>query len=120
MSKPTVQAFTAEVKQQIADRQYSQCALCGMRVTNGAQFHHRKPRRMGGGRDPRLGLPSNGLLLHSACHDKIESRREWAKSYGWILTWNQDPATTPVLIAGLWALLGEDGGMTITGKGDDD
>ena len=104
MSKPTVQAFTPDTKGLIWLRQQGRCALDGLHTDTG-HFHHRKPRRMGGGRDPRLGEPANGLFLHTACHDRIESNRVEALRNGWLLYAVQHPEDVPVLMWNGWFLL---------------
>jgi hypothetical protein len=88
------------------------CELCGgaLDSVNGMSIHHRKPRRMGGTRDPEINEPFNLLVLcgsgTTGCHGKVESNRLKAVFEGVILRANDDPKTTPVKDAnGRWWLL---------------
>lgn len=108
-AKPS--AFTLEVKQLILTRTDSRCDRCGLKVASG-HFHHRNPRRMGGSGDERLGLPSNGLLLHPSCHDYIESHRKIAAHLGFILGADKNPTMWPVYLWSGWNYLNEDGTLT--------
>lgn len=101
--------FTPEVRQIILRRTSGRCDRCGLRCDGGAHFHHRNPRRMGGTRDPRLGLPSNGLLLHPSCHDWIESHRKAAAMMGLILGTLSDPEEHPAYLWCGWHFLTGDG-----------
>lgn len=101
-------AFSDTARVLIASRSDWRCDRCGLRADHG-QFHHRKPRRMGGSSDPSLGLPSNGLYLHPSCHEFIERKRTAAMQLGFILTDRDDPARTPVMLWSGWALLTDDG-----------
>jgi hypothetical protein len=78
--------------------------MCGLTVT-GPHFHHRKPRRAGGTRDPRVGLPSNGMYLHPACHERIESDRVESYRNGWLLAAAEFPDEVPVRRWDGWVFL---------------
>lgn len=100
----TVQAFTDEVRTIILKRQRGRCVLDGLIATTG-HFHHRRPRRMGGGRDVRVGFPANGVLLHTKCHDWVEKHRFAAICKGLILYAGEDPEKIPILTWEGWRLL---------------
>lgn len=102
MTKPG--AFTPEVRLTIYTRQEGRCAYCGMKTERG-QYHHRLPRRMGGGSDVRLSLPANGVYICGGCHNRIESDRTWAYQRGWILRSEEHPEEVPVKLWNGWALL---------------
>jgi len=89
-------AFSYAVKAFIRTREKNKCAMCGLRVGDNGQYHHRKPRRAGGTSDERLGLPSNGVLLHMLCHMKVEQNRMWALKRGWLLHAYENPEEVPV------------------------
>lgn len=103
-------SFTVEVKAAILARDNGRCDRCGFRVTIG-HFHHRHPREMGGTRKRWVGLPSNGLLLHPACHDWVEGHRTLALELGMLVKSGQRPAETPVYRWNGWHVLFDDGAM---------
>jgi 5-methylcytosine-specific restriction protein A len=88
------------------------CARCG---GPGVTVHHRKPRGMGGTRDPAINYPSNLLWLcgngTTGCHGWIEHNRASARRSGWLVPYGRDPTQVPVR---LWdrrlVLLDNDGG----------
>ena len=88
--------FTEKVRALIRERARGRCEMCGLRIPIGPQYHHRKPRRAGGTAAKDVSLPSNGVLLHPLCHEKIESNRAWALQRGWLLHAYDDPEVIPV------------------------
>lgn len=75
----------------------------------GIERHHRIRRRDGGDRLANL------LALCPDCHAHITRHPAEARENGWIVTAHAaDPTTVPVLIAGTWWLLDDDGGRTRT------
>jgi 5-methylcytosine-specific restriction endonuclease McrA len=97
-------SFTLDVKAAILARDNGRCDRCGFKVTSG-HFHHRHPREMGGTRRAWIGLPSNGLLLHPACHDWVESHRTVALELGMLVRSGQRPAQVPVYRWNGWRAL---------------
>ena len=91
-----------EVREIVAERDKWRCVRCGRDVTTyPANFQHRKPRGMGGTKDPAINLPSNGILLcgsgnATGCHGWVETHREEAHEQGWSIPWWQDATTYPV------------------------
>lgn len=102
-------SFTDMVKRLIRFRAANRCEVCGIGVGEGAQYHHRRPRRMGGTSDPQAGQASNGMYLHAGCHRKVEENRLRSLGYGWLLPSEADPSKSPVVIVGAWRLLSDDG-----------
>lgn len=100
--------FTETVRNQIKERSKQRCEVCTAYAFH-AQIHHRKPRGMGGSKDPVSGSAANGLWVHPACHSKIESQRSWAFDRGYLVKQSDDPRTAPIKINGLWWLLDEEG-----------
>ena len=100
--------FTPEIREKIRDRAKWRCERCG---NNGPifQYHHRKPRGMGGSKDRTSGTPANALLLDPACHTYIESNRSESLDNGWLVYQGKDPSATPVRLWIGWALLAVDG-----------
>lgn len=74
--------------------------------------HHRRPRAAGGSRRPETNRAANGLAVCDADHAWIESFREQAHRYGWLLRQQQTPSEVPVLRRGVWVLLDDAGGFT--------
>jgi hypothetical protein len=70
-------------------RDNGSCARCGVRLSGFYSLHHRKPRGMGGTKDPRSDDPRN--LIHlcgsgtTGCHGLIESNRHQGYETGWLL-----------------------------------
>jgi 5-methylcytosine-specific restriction enzyme A len=95
------------VRQAVLGRDLWVCARCGM--GRDLQIHHRKPRGMGGTKDPAINLPSNLIALCLRCHDWVERNRRDAFALGLLVGQADDPATIPVQTwRGLLALA-EDG-----------
>lgn len=80
-------------------RDRDRCVRCGAPATN---IHHRRPRGMGGTRDPLANDPSNLLCLcgsgTTGCHGWIESHRAEALRDGWLVSKWADPATIPIAV----------------------
>lgn len=77
------------------------CLRCGGEATN---IHHRRPRGMGGTRDPAVNAPSNLVALcgsgTTGCHGWIESHRAQALADGWLVSRWGDPAKVPIFVRG--------------------
>jgi 5-methylcytosine-specific restriction protein A len=100
--------FSQKTKEQVGIRSRGYCEYCGMKVSF-AQYHHRRPRGMGGSKDPLTGSAANCLLLHPNCHATIESLREVAFQNGWLVHSWEDPRDVPVRIGNVMVRLGVDG-----------
>jgi hypothetical protein len=94
-------------------RSRQRCERCG--TTNAARWslHHRKPRGMGGTKDPMINSPANLLLLCGSgtegCHGWVETHRTEAYEFGLLVHRNDDPESVCVkLMYGLVRL--DDGG----------
>lgn len=90
------------------------CEVCGAQGTN---THHRRPRGLGGSKDPATNLPSNLVRLCGSgitgCHGWIESNRAHAYHLGLLVHLGHDPAAVPVMLrAHGWVLLNNDGSVT--------
>lgn len=111
----------------VIGRAGGRCERCGKVVHTNGRFvgeysiHHRKPRGMGGTKDPAANSPSNLVLLCGSattpegCHTAVEKFRQAALNTGWIVTRTADPARVPLKYSsGRWYLLGDDGTLTET------
>ena len=75
-------------RQLVIDRAQRRCERCR---DWGSQIHHRKPRGMGGTRNPQINAPSNLVFLCFDCHEWIERNRDAARMSGWLVPRNDDP-----------------------------
>lgn len=88
----------------IYERDGFRCPHCGHRADS---IQHRANRQMGGSRAAAKHAPSNLLAMCWISNVSAESDSvfaEQAKEYGWKLTQNQDPLTTPFfdVISNCW------------------
>lgn len=98
----------------VSRRSVNRCERCG---TDNAQFwsmHHRKPRGMGGSRNPAINSPANVLLLcgsgTTGCHGWVESNRAEAYELGLLVSYSHDPVQVPVQLRYGEVVLLDDGG----------
>jgi 5-methylcytosine-specific restriction protein A len=104
--------FTQDVKDKVVARSKGKCERCGLPVLGRAEYHHRRPRGMGGSKDPVVGSAANCVYLHPGCHQNIESYREKGRGLGFLVRQTQDPQEVPVKRWDGWVLLGPDGSVT--------
>lgn len=102
-----------EVRSLVLSRARYLCEVCETQAA--MNVHHRKPRRMGGTRDPRINSPANLLALcgsgTTGCHGHIESHRAESYRLGWLVRWGEDPLEVPFQAIGqTWWLLDGVGG----------
>lgn len=109
-------AFSAHTRDLVYARSRGRCDVCGSQTAAG-QYHHRKPRRMGGTSDSSLGTPANALYLHHGCHERIESNREWAYRNGYLVAAPDNPLDVAVRLWDGWQRLGEDGTLVPASPG---
>lgn len=95
----------------VTKRAGGDCECCGMGAAE--QIHHRKPRGMGGTRDPAINAASNLLFICAACHRDIESNRSSSMEFGHIVRNSGDSLSTAVYRRGVKSLLDDDGGWMI-------
>lgn len=103
--------FPPEVRQQVWERSHGRCERCWI-ASYSYEFHHRRPRGMGGSKDSATNLASNCLLLCDKCHRWVEAHREEALSKGFLVRQGLNPAGARVMRSGEWVLLNEDGSIT--------
>lgn len=101
--------FSDEVKAVIRARANDRCERCNDR-TSDMQFHHRRPRGMGGTRRADTNTAAAGVLLCGTCHRTVEAHRSQALDDGWLVRQSQNPLEVPVLYrTGRLSLLDSDG-----------
>lgn len=102
-------------RQLIKERAGGCCERCGKTITGDHSIHHRKPRGMGGTRDPKANSPANLVLLCGSattpdgCHTGVERFRESAITTGYIVSRSADPELIPIKMASGWWFLRPDG-----------
>lgn len=120
---PTKQRDTgpsADTRRQVMQRANHCCERCGKAVRSDYSIHHRKPRGMGGTRDPEINSPANLLLLCGSatspdgCHTAVERFRASAVTTGFVVRQSTDPESVPVKMRDGWWLLKADGTRTPT------
>jgi hypothetical protein len=86
----------------VKTRSQGRCERCGASESLRWSLHHRKPRGMGGSRDPLINSPANILLLCGSgtegCHGWVESHREDSYESGLLVHRIDDPEETPVTL----------------------
>ena len=102
--------FDDEVKSLVRKRANDRCEACGL-PGDGWHFHHRRPRGMGGSKNPSTGGAANAVLLHPACHERIERNRTKAIQDGWLVPQHLEPRLAPLKRHDGWHLLGDDGSL---------
>lgn len=102
--------FTEKGRRLIVERAKGRCELCGAHAQETAQIHHRRPRGMGGTKNPESRSVANGLYVHFRCHQRIELNRADALKNGWLVLQSGD-LSQPVLLHYGWVVLHEDGSV---------
>lgn len=99
----------------VHQRSQRRCERCGTDRALRFSLHHRKPRGMGGSRDPLINAPSNIVLLCGSgtegCHGWIESHRAEAHIDGLLVYRIDDPAEIPVQLRYGLVFLDDEGGV---------
>ena len=96
-------------------RSRQRCERCGTANATRWSIHHRKPRGMGGTKDPAINSPANLLLLCGSgtegCHGWVESNRAQAYETGLLVYRADDPVRVPVRLWRGTVLLDDGGGV---------
>ncbi len=110
-----VSEFSAATRYLIDVRAAGRCERCG-RETDEVQYHHRRPRGMGGTSRPETGMAANGLRLCLECHDIVEGKvkqsgitRPISLRHGWLVSQSADPEACRVQLWDGWFLLNNQG-----------
>ncbi|MGB3414061.1 MAG: HNH endonuclease [Microbacteriaceae bacterium] len=114
-SKKSDGSFGKAVKDLIYSRDQGKCSRCG--AVAEFEYHHRKPRQMGGTSNPEIGQASNGVLLCQECHRAVEARPFLGKLTGFLISGNgiAKPTEVPIFHALFgWVLLDDSGGFEPT------
>ena len=96
-------------------RSQKRCERCGTDDSLRFSLHHRKPRGMGGSRDPEINSPANIVLLCGSgtegCHGWVESHRAEAYEDGLLVYRIDDPSEIPVTLRYGTVYLDAEGGV---------
>ena len=96
-------AATDETRDIVLMRAKFRCEICGSPLMQ-MSIHHRKPRRMGGTRDPEINSAANLMAVcgsgTTGCHGWLESHRAEAKEKGYLVSQWDEPSKVAVLILG--------------------
>ena len=99
MAKQRMPASTVNA---VKARSQGRCERCGKSESLRWSLHHRKPRGMGGSRDPMINSPANVILLCGSgtegCHGWVESNRQECYESGLLVHRNDDPSEIPVTL----------------------
>ena len=85
--------------------------MCGTPAQETAQIHHRKPRGMGGTKNPESRSVANGLYVHFHCHSRIESNRSESLENGWLIPQSGE-CSQPIRLHYGWVVLNPDGSVS--------
>lgn len=96
--------FSKATKELVFLRAGGRCERCGW-IEEATQYHHRRPRGMGGSRAADTNTAANCLLLCHYCHTKVESDRDTSLGLGLLVPQGKSPAETPVWRLREWVLL---------------
>lgn len=83
------------VRNLVLMRDYGRCVVCWSQRAE--QIQHRRPRGMGGSRDPRVNMPANLLSICCDCHRHAELNRSDSYDRGLLLHDVAAAEETPVL-----------------------
>jgi hypothetical protein len=72
-------------------RDEHKCVYDGAPIELHYEIHHRRPRGMGGSRDPKTNSPANLILLCPDHHAWVESNRTEALEMGFLVPQGHDP-----------------------------
>lgn len=90
------------------------CERCGTDKAYRWSLHHRKPRKMGGTKDPGIHSAANLLYLCGSgtegCHGWVEQHRTEAREAGLLLYPIDAPEEVPVRLIHGYVLLDDGGG----------
>ena len=107
--------FPKKVRNVVTLRANGFCEVCG--VNEPVQLHHRRPRGMGGSKADDTNTAPNALAVCESCHRGIESDRDDALKFGWLVRQGANPAEVPVFRRGQWVVLTDSGAVFMPANG---
>ena len=103
--------FSKRTRELVFMRSNGRCERCGV-IRLGMQYHHRRPRAMGGSRASDTNGAANCVLLCNYCHTDVESYRDAAIEVGFLVPQGKKPTQTPVWRFKKWVFLDDFGYVT--------
>lgn len=103
--------FSKHTRELVFLRAGGRCERCEW-IEQPSQYHHRRPRGMGGSRAADTNTAANCLLLCHYCHTKVESDRDRSLALGLLVNQGKSPSETPVWRLRQWVLLDDYGYVT--------
>ena len=100
--------FSKHTRELVYLRSGGRCERCGV-IRIRVEYHHRRPRGMGGSRATDTNGAANCVLLCVYCHRDIEAYREAAIDFGFLVPQGKKPAETPLRRHKQWVLLDDFG-----------
>ena len=100
--------FSKHTRELVFLRSGGRCERCGV-IRTRVEYHHRRPRGMGGSRATDTNGAANCVLLCVYCHRDIEAYREAAIDFGFLVPQGKKPAETPLRRHKQWVLLDDFG-----------
>ena len=100
--------FSKHTRELVFLRSGGRCERCGV-IRTRVEYHHRRPRGMGGSRATDTNGAANCVLLCVYCHRDIEAFREAAIDFGFLVPQGKKPAETPLRRHKQWVLLDDFG-----------
>ena len=100
--------FSKHTRELVFLRSGGRCERCGV-IRTRVEYHHRRPRGMGGSRATDTNGAANCVLLCIYCHRDIEAYREAAIDFGFLVPQGKKPAETPLRRHKQWVLLDDFG-----------
>ena len=100
--------FSKHTRELVYLRSGGRCERCGA-IRTRVEYHHRRPRGMGGSRATDTNGAANCVLLCVYCHRDIEAYREAAIDFGFLVPQGKKPAETPLRRHKQWVLLDDFG-----------
>ena len=107
--------FSKHTRELVFLRSGGRCERCGRPPASwraAFQWHHRRPRGMGGSKAADTNTAANCALLCGYCHAYVETHRERGFEAGWLVRQGEKPTETPLNLNGQWVLLDNYGYIT--------
>ena len=111
VGNPKMTGFSKRTRELVLLRSGGRCERCGW-IEGAGQYHHRRPRAMGGSKAADTNTAANCLLLCHYCHTKVESDRDRSLALGLLVHQGKNPSETPVWRLRQWVLLDNYGYIT--------
>ena len=103
--------FSKNTRELVFLRAGGRCERCRW-IQEPLQYHHRRPRGMGGSKAADTNTAANCALLCGYCHAHVEKERKASLWGGWLVRQGDKPTETPLFLNGRWVFLDDFGYVT--------